>query len=136
MPSKAPVLYPRQARLLAELGRRLKQARLRRRLPATLVAERADISRQTVSKVERGDASVTMGTYLRVLVVLNLEGDLAQVALDDSLGRRLQDAGLETPRRVRKPQVAGPLLSGADDPGAVEPRVSASTTRKTGQRST
>ena len=104
MPAKARTLYPGQARLLTALGRRLKLARLRRRHPATLVAERPDVSRQTLSKVERGDASGTMGTYLRVRAVLNLEGDLAQVALDDLVGRRRQDAGLETPRRVRTQQ--------------------------------
>jgi transcriptional regulator with XRE-family HTH domain len=102
MPSPSPILYPRQAKLLTELGERLRAARLRRRYPASLVAERADISRQTLTKVERGDPSVTLGTYMRVLVVVGLERDLALVAKDDVVGRRLQDAGLETPRRVRK----------------------------------
>lgn len=103
MPSPSPLLYPRQAKLLTELGERLRAARLRRRYTASLVAERADISRQTLTKVERGDPSVTLGTYMRVLVVVGLEGDLALVAKDDVVGRRLQDAGLETPKRVRKP---------------------------------
>lgn len=102
MPSPAPVLYPRQAKLLTEFGERLRAARLRRRFTASLVAERADISRQTLTKVERGDPSVTLGTYVRVLVALGLDGDIALVAKDDIVGRRLQDAELGTPRRVRK----------------------------------
>jgi len=102
MPAAAPILYPRQAKLLAELGQRLRQARLRRRYTASLVAERADISRQTLTKVERGDPSVTLGTYVRVLVAVGLEGDLARVAADDPVGRRLQDAELGVPRRVRR----------------------------------
>lgn len=104
VPSPSPILYPRQAKLLTELGQRLRAARLRRRFTASLVAERANISRQTLGKVERGDPSVTLGTYVRVLVVVGLEGDIALVAKDDVVGRRLQDAGLETPKRVRKPR--------------------------------
>lgn len=99
LPSAAPILYPRQAKLVAELGQRLREARRRRRYTASLVAERADISRQTLTKVERGDPSVTLGTYVRVLVVVGLERDLALVAKDDVVGRRLQDAELGMPRR-------------------------------------
>ncbi|QRR35598.1 helix-turn-helix domain-containing protein [Hydrogenophaga sp. YM1] len=102
MPSSSPLLYPPQRKLLAELGQRIRQARLRRRFTASLVAARADVSRQTLTKVERGAPSVTMGTYLRVLTTLNLETDLSKVAQDDVVGRRLLDAQLETPRRVRK----------------------------------
>lgn len=103
MPSPSPILYPRQTKLLTELGQRLRAARLRRRFTASLVAERADISRQTLTKVERGDPSVTLGTYVRVLVAVGLDGDIAFVARDDVVGRRLQDAELGTPKRVRKP---------------------------------
>lgn len=42
---------------------------------------------------------MALGVYLRVLVVLGLEDDLAQVAVDDKLGRRLQDIGLVTKKR-------------------------------------
>ncbi len=83
-------------------------ARLRRRYSATVVAGRADISRQTLTKVEAGDPCVTMGTYLRVLAVLNLHGDLAKVALDDVVGRRLQDAALDiAPDRKRVSRQGG-----------------------------
>jgi transcriptional regulator with XRE-family HTH domain len=108
MPAPASLLYPRQSKLLSELGERLRLARLRRRFTASLVAERADISRQTLTKVEQGDAAVTLGTYMRVLAVLNLEADVALVAADDVVGRRLQDAGLGVPRRVRKVAPAAP----------------------------
>jgi transcriptional regulator with XRE-family HTH domain len=106
MPSKPPILYPNQAKLLRELGQRLREARLRRRFSVSLVAERADVSRPTLNKVEAGDAAVTLGTYLRVLGVLGLEKDLSLLASDDALGRRLQDAGLQTPRRAPKRQQA------------------------------
>ena len=48
-------LLPRQRRQFIQLGERLKLARLRRRLSATLVAERAGISRATLHKIELGD---------------------------------------------------------------------------------
>lgn len=102
MPAKAPALYPRQATLLKGLGQRLRDARLRRRFSVSLVAQRADVSRPTINKVEQGDPAVTLGTYLRVLAVLGLEKDLAQVAADDLVGRRLQDAALHVPRRAPK----------------------------------
>lgn len=102
MPAKAPVLYPSQTKLIKGLGERLRDARLRRRFSVSLVAQRADVSRPTINKVEQGDPAVTLGTYLRVLAVLGLEKDLAQVAADDLVGRRLQDAALHVPRRAPK----------------------------------
>ena len=102
MPAKAPLLYPSQAKLLKELGERLRDARLRRRFSVSLVAQRANVSRPTINKAEQGDPAVTLGTYLRVLSVLGLDKDLTQVAADDLVGRRLQDAALHVPRRAPK----------------------------------
>ncbi len=79
---------------MAELGENIKLARLRRKLTAGQVAERAGISRRTLVSVEKGSPSVAMGTYAQVLFVLGLADDLPNVAKDDLLGRKLQDAGL------------------------------------------
>lgn len=100
MPAKPPALYPTQARLLQAFGQRLREARLRRRLTGGQVAERAHISRATLVKVEQGDAAVTLGTYTRVLTVMGLDPDLAKLAAEDPVGRRLQDAQLSVPRRA------------------------------------
>lgn len=102
MPSKAPLAFPSESRLLADLGERLRLARLRRRLTTTTVAGRCGISRPTLAKTERGDPSVTLGTYLRVLAIYGLDGDLAGVAGDDVLGRRLQDLALPRVKRGRQ----------------------------------
>ncbi|MDP2810533.1 MAG: helix-turn-helix transcriptional regulator [Rhodocyclaceae bacterium] len=99
MPSKAPLVFPSESKLLTDLGERMRLARLRRRLTTSTVAERCGISRPTLAKVERGDPSVTFGTYLRVLAVYGLEGDLSAIAADDKLGRRLQDLALPAPRK-------------------------------------
>ena len=107
VPSPSPTIYPDQAKLVVQLGQRLRDARLRRRFPVSLVAARAGISRPTMNKVEQGDPSVTIGTYLRVLKVLGLERELEKVVEEDPVGRRLLDAeiGAGVPRRAprRKP---------------------------------
>ncbi|MHC3435991.1 MULTISPECIES: helix-turn-helix domain-containing protein [Delftia] len=95
MPRKPPVVFPQEQRLLSELGERLRLARKRRKLSNEVVAQRAGLSRTTVYKVESGDPGATLGSYVRVLAVLGLEGDLGQLAADDRVGRKLQDLALE-----------------------------------------
>jgi len=102
MPKKLPVLLPSVQRTLEALGENIRLARLRRDLSAEMVAERAGISRQTLSALENGSGSVSMATWIQVLFVLGLEKDLEAVARDDELGRTLQDAKLPTRRRARK----------------------------------
>jgi len=102
MPKKAPVLLPSVQRSLEALGENIRLARLRRDLSANMVAERAGISRQTLSALENGSGSVSMATYVQVLFVLGLEKDLGTLARDDELGRALQDAKLTTRKRARK----------------------------------
>jgi len=104
MPSKAPPVFPSENRLLRELGERLRLARRRRRLTTTTVAQRAGVSRTTLYNVEHGDPAATLGTYLRVMAALGLEGDLSLIASDDKLGRRLQDLALTSnPNKGQSP---------------------------------
>ncbi|MGH8278936.1 MAG: helix-turn-helix domain-containing protein [Gammaproteobacteria bacterium] len=102
MPRISPTLLPRLIRLLRELGGKLRAARLRRAYTAETVAQRAGIGRPTLLRVERGDPAVALGVYARVLQALGLENDLGQIAANDELGRKLQDAGLG--QRVRAPR--------------------------------
>lgn len=102
MPKKLPILLPSVQRSLVTLGENIRMARLRRDLSAEMVAERAGISRQTLSALENGSGSVSMATWIQVLFVLGLEKDLEAVARDDELGRALQDAKLPSRRRARK----------------------------------
>jgi transcriptional regulator with XRE-family HTH domain len=102
MKPRSKRLIPALARILEQLGENLRLARLRRRYAAETVAQRAGIARATLYRVEQGDPSVSLGNYARVLQVLRLEEDLKRVALDDELGRKLQDADLGVRARAPK----------------------------------
>ena len=111
-------MLPRISRLLDGYGSNLKLARLRRKYSAEAVAQRAGISRKTLSKVERGDPAVALGIYARVMQALRLEDDLGKLAVDDFLGRKLQDADLAPRRRAPKRRSQAILLheAGFDSP--------------------
>ena len=103
MGRKAITVLPQTQKILCQMGEQIRLARLRRHLSSELVAERAGVSRQTVTAIEKGSASVALGAYATVLHALGgLERDLLLIAKDDELGRKLQD--LELPQRKRAPR--------------------------------
>jgi len=103
MSKKATVILPQTQEILIQMGEQIRLARLRRHLSAELVAERAGLSRMTLSNIEKGSPSVAIGSYAAVLHALNgMDKDLLLVAKDDALGRKLQDLELPTRRRAPK----------------------------------
>lgn len=102
MKTKRILKLPKAKEVLSSLGENIKLARLRRKLSLEQVGERSQLSRGTLYKIEKGDPTVGLGSYLSVLIVLGLEKDLAKVASDDQLGRKLQDAGLKPTQRAPK----------------------------------
>jgi transcriptional regulator with XRE-family HTH domain len=98
MAKKTAPLLPSTDTLLRQFGDRLRVARLRRRLPAKQVAERAGMAPMTLRSLERGGSGVTMGAYLAVMQVLGIEKDLDLLGKADPLGRELQDAQLPPAR--------------------------------------
>ncbi len=85
------------------MGEQIKLARLRRNLTASLVAERAFISRNTLWRIEKGDPSVAIGHYARVLMALGgMDKDLLLIAKDDEVVRRIQDLELTAKKRAVK----------------------------------
>jgi len=95
-------LLPTLTKTLKVLGDNIKLARLRRKLTAEQVAERAGISRSTLWQIEKGMPNVSIGFYAQTLFVLGLEKDLQNIAKDDELGRKLQDAEILTKKRAPK----------------------------------
>lgn len=94
------VLLPKLRKILTEMGENIKLARLRRKLTTEQISERAGISRSTLWQVEKGEPSVSLGIYLKVLFVLGLEKDIYKIATDDVLGRKLQDIELLTGKNL------------------------------------
>jgi len=102
MPRSARPLFPATQRRAEALGERLRLARLRRRMSLAELATRVGVTRQTLSRLEHGDLSTSVGVLAQLLGVLGLEEDLDQLARDDELGQRLQDVRLRRPRRQTK----------------------------------
>ena len=89
-------------RALRKLGQDIREARLRRRISTTIMAARASISRTTLSKLEKGDAGVCMGSYATVLFVLGLTDKFSLLAdaRNDEIGLELAEEQL--PQRIRQ----------------------------------
>ena len=110
--SRASVALPIPVRrALRKLGRDIRDARRRRRIPAAIAAQRASISRTTLVKVEKGDPGVAMGIYATLLFVMGMSERLADIAdpRNDAVGLQLEEEhlpqrirGMRTPQRTRK----------------------------------
>ena len=94
MSSKKQILFPKHKKILEIFGENVKLARKRRNLTAIQVAERADISRNTLYLIEKGNPGVSIGAVFNVLRVLGLQDDFLKLGADDILGKKLQDIKL------------------------------------------
>ncbi|MFZ6776977.1 helix-turn-helix domain-containing protein [Undibacterium sp. Ji83W] len=94
MKTRTPRPFPSVERQLKTFGQRLREARLRRGISTVLFCERMNVSRDTLNRLEKGDASIAIGRYLQALRILGMDKDFDLVAKNDELGRRLQDAKL------------------------------------------
>jgi transcriptional regulator with XRE-family HTH domain len=68
--------------LLLQLGDRLKRLRQAQGLGTVEMAARVGVTRNTLRAVESGDPATAIGTYLRVMSVLGVSGELALLAGD------------------------------------------------------
>jgi transcriptional regulator with XRE-family HTH domain len=94
MDRRKQIVFPKYQKVLEKLGENIKLARKRRKLTTIQVAERADINRSTLTQIEKGNPSVSMGAYFNTLRVLGLQDDFLKLAADDEYGRKLQDIEL------------------------------------------
>jgi DNA-binding XRE family transcriptional regulator len=88
---------------LLKLGQDINLARRRRRITIALMSERAGLSKTTISKIEKGDPTTSMGAYASVIFVLGMTQYLSDLADSnhDLVGRRIEDEKL--PKRIRIP---------------------------------
>ena len=93
--------------VLRKLGQDIQDARRRRGLSAGVVANRAFTSRPTLQRVERGDASVSIGIYAAVLQALGFLDGLGQLAdaAGDVVGVTMVTEKL--PQRIRRRRSSG-----------------------------
>lgn len=119
MKTSPPLPFPAVVRKLRAFGQRLRAARLRREISTIQFCERINVSRDTLHRMEKGDWSIAIGTYMRALRVLGLDDDLDTRAADDVLGRKLQDLQLPArkTRGIRKTVSTAPVddQSGGSD---------------------
>jgi transcriptional regulator with XRE-family HTH domain len=80
------VLPPRVRRSLKKFGADVSLARRKRHLTVAMMCERLGVAKSTYLRVEKGDPSVSMGTYAMVLFVLGFGdalGDLVDASHDE-----------------------------------------------------
>lgn len=87
---------------LRKLGRDLALARRKRRISTSDMAVRLFVSRDTLWRLERGDAIVAIGTLATAAFVLQLHERLANLAAPatDALALSLDEQRL--PKRIRR----------------------------------
>lgn len=85
-------LYPQAERALKKVGNDLRDARRRRRISTTTLAERARISRATLYRIEKGDSGVSISSYTAVIFALGLIDQLKDAfdARHDAVGLGLE----------------------------------------------
>ena len=94
---------------LQRLGRNIRVARLRRRMPQQQLAKRVGVSRFVVADIERGKPTSGVAVYMGALWALGLLGHMHDVADPD------RDEEGKTLERARSPRTARPRRSLSDD---------------------
>ena len=98
---KTSILPLTVKRALKKLGEDLREARIKRSLTMALIEERAGIPHATLTSVERGKSTVSIGIYAKVMFVLGLIDNLYGLAdaENDPAGKLYAHELL--PKRVR-----------------------------------
>lgn len=102
MARKKVALLPSTEQALEKVGTNIRRARLRRNICAEILAERAGISADTLSAIEKGLSTVSIGAYAAVLAVLEMDNDLEMIALDEEGKRQFKEHNLKKRERATK----------------------------------
>ena len=98
----SPIL---ERQLLLQLGDRIKRLRKAQGLGTVEVSARAKLARNTLRSIEAGDPSPSIGSYLRVMSVLGVSGELALLAGDTMKAAPAGSAGARSRRFAPNVQV-------------------------------
>lgn len=90
-----------------------------------MLAERVGVSIPTIVKLEAGAPTVSLATMLRVLAVMGMGADIDLLAVDDKLGRSLQDNELKRAPPASSPQPTRATTTSPRSTRARKPPISA-----------
>jgi transcriptional regulator with XRE-family HTH domain len=102
MARKTVVLSLETKLAIEKMGVRIKKARLRRNVLAEALAELVGISKGTLSSIEKGEPTVSIGAYATVLNALDMIKDLELVAVDREGRKNYQGMRLQQRKRATK----------------------------------
>ena len=88
--------------VIFKMGTRIKKARLRRNIMAETLAEQVGISKGTLSAIEQGVPTVSIGAYAEVLSALDMVNDLNSIAVDIEGKKKYEDVQLRQRKRATK----------------------------------
>jgi transcriptional regulator with XRE-family HTH domain len=100
-------MMPSAEEIAVRLGNEIRAQRKTLGVNATATAEAAGISRVTLHRIERGEGSVSLAAYLKVLTALGLDLDVINTSQRDPV-RRQEHASIP----VRISLSAYPILKG------------------------
>lgn len=102
MARKALTLSSSTEKLLEKMGNRIRRARLRRNISTEELAQKATVGKSTLSSIEKGTPTVSIGAYAAVLAVLELDEDFGLIAVDENGKKQFWDQNLQKRERASK----------------------------------
>ena len=102
MARKTVKLTPEAELVIEKMGIRMQKARLRRNILADVLAEQAGFSKGTLSAIEKGEPTVSIGAYVAVLNALGMLQDLELVAVDKEGRQQYRELHLQERKRATK----------------------------------
>ena len=102
MARKTITLLPHTEEALEKMGHRIRRARLRRNISAEELAHKAGISTCTLTSIEKGLSTVSIGAYAAVLAVLELDQVLGLIAEDDIGKKKFWEQNLVERKRAKR----------------------------------
>jgi transcriptional regulator with XRE-family HTH domain len=102
MARKTIKLTPEAELIIEKMGIRIQKARLRRNILADVLAEHTGISKGTLSAIEKGEPTVSIGAYVAVLNALGMVKDLELVAVDKEGRQHYRELHLQERKRATK----------------------------------